>query len=149
MTLRRSAATLACLSAIAGSVLGGSAQADPSNSGTVTYDFTDCVASSGGTVSDFQAVKQFSEAAALHLLDGSGNFVAMKAVVLGPQTVDDVKYEDGQVLFATPWLLGHERAPDDHVHEHITGLGDHGTGHRIHRSELAPRRADEFHIKPC
>jgi hypothetical protein len=102
MTLRRSAATLACLSAIAGSVLGGSAQADPSNTGTVTYDFTDCVASSGGTVADFQAVKQFSQAAALHLLDGSGIFVAMKAVVDGDQTVNGTFYADGTVLFATP-----------------------------------------------
>jgi len=101
MTLRRSAATLACLSVIAGSVLGGSAQADPSNTGTVTYDFSDCVTSDGEAVEDFQAVKQFSEGAALHLLDG-GNFVAMKAVVLGPQTVNGTFYEDGQVLFATP-----------------------------------------------
>jgi len=87
---------------IAGSVLGGSAQADPSNTGTVTYDFTDCVASTGGDVEDFQAVKQFGEGAALHLLDGSGNFVAMKAVVEGNQTVNGTDYVHGQVLFATP-----------------------------------------------
>ena len=87
------------------------AKADPSNTGTVTYDFTDCVASSGGAVSDFQAVKQFSEAAALHLLDGSGNFVAMKAVVLGPQTLEDVEYEDGQVLFAAPGFSGTNGLP--------------------------------------
>ena len=102
MTLRRSMATFACLSVIAGSVLGGSAQADPSNTGTVTYDFTDCVASTGGDVEDFQAVKQFGEGAALHLLDGSGNFVAMKAVVEGNQTVNGTDYVHGQVLFATP-----------------------------------------------
>jgi hypothetical protein len=102
MTLRRSAATLACLSVIAGSVLGGSAQADPSNPGTVTYDFTDCVDSDGDAVLDFQAVKEFSEGAALHLLDGSGTFVAMKAVVDGDQTVNGTFYADGTVLFATP-----------------------------------------------
>lgn len=111
MTLRRSAATLACLSAIAGSVLGGSAQADPSNTGTVTYGFTACVASSGGAVADFQAVKQFSQAAALHLLDGSGNFVAMKAVVEGNQTVNGIVYENGQVLFATAGFSGRNGLP--------------------------------------
>jgi hypothetical protein len=111
MTLRRSVATLACLSVIAGSLLGESAQADPSNTGTVTYDFTDCVASTGGGVEDFHAVKQFSEGAALHLLDGSGNFVAMKAVVEGNQTVNGIDYVDGQVLFATAGFEGRNGLP--------------------------------------
>jgi hypothetical protein len=111
MRLRRSAATFACLSAIAGTILGGVANADPSNDGTVTYDFTQCVASTGGSVADFQAVKQLSEAAALHLLDGSGNFVAMEAVVLGDQTVNGTFYADGTVLFATPGFLGTNGLP--------------------------------------
>jgi hypothetical protein len=111
MRLRRSAATFACLSALAGSVLGGVAKADPSNSGTVTYDFTQCVASSGGSVPDFQAVKEFSQAAALHLLNGSGNFIAMKAVVLGDQTVNGTFYVNGTVLFSTPGFSGPNGLP--------------------------------------
>jgi hypothetical protein len=68
----------------------------------VTYGFTDCVDSDGDAVLDFQAVKEFSEGAALHLLDGSGTFVAMKAVVDGDQTVNGTFYADGTILFATP-----------------------------------------------
>jgi hypothetical protein len=98
MNLRRSAAIFACLAAIAGSVLGGIANADPNNGNTLTYAFTQCVASTGGSVPDFQAVKQLSQAAAL----SRGNFVAMKAVVLGDQTVNGTFYADGTVLFATP-----------------------------------------------
>ena len=95
MRLGRCAAALACMSAITGSVL-GVANANPSNK-TLTYFFHDC-----GSVQDFYAVKQPSEAAALHLLDGSGTFVAMTAVVLGDQTVGGTFYADGTVLFATP-----------------------------------------------
>ena len=69
---------------------------------TLTYEFTRCEDSDGAAVPDFQAVKQLSEAAALHLLDGSGNFVLMKAEVEGDQTVNGIDYEDGQILFATP-----------------------------------------------
>jgi hypothetical protein len=97
MRLGRSAAAFACVSAIAGGVLGSAANAAPSNGKTLTYFFHDC-----GSVQDFYAVKQPSEAAALHLLDGSGTFVAMKAVVLGDQTVGGTFYADGTVLFATP-----------------------------------------------
>jgi hypothetical protein len=111
MRLKRSAATFACLSALAGSVLGGGANADPGNSGTVTYDFTQCVASSGGSVPDFQAVKEFGQAAALHLLNGSGNFIAMEAVVLGDQTVNGTFYADGTVLFSTPGFSGPNGLP--------------------------------------
>jgi len=87
--------------AIAGSVLGGVANADPSNRKTLTYFFHDC-----GSVQDFYAVKQPSQAAALHLLDGRGTFVAVKAVVLGDQTVGGTFYADGTVLFATPGFSG-------------------------------------------
>jgi hypothetical protein len=111
MRLKRSAATFACLATITGSVLGGVANADPSNGNTLTYDFTECVASTGGPVPDFQAVKQLSQAAALHLLDGSGNFVAMKAVVLGDQTVNGTFYADGSVLFETPGFSGTNGLP--------------------------------------
>jgi hypothetical protein len=101
MRLRRSAAAFACVSAIAGSVVGGVANADPSNRKTLTYFFHDC-----GSRPDFYAVKQPSQAAALHLLDGSGTFVAVKAVVLGDQTVGGTFYADGTVLFATPGFSG-------------------------------------------
>ena len=106
MRLRRSAAILACLWPIAG-VLAGIAAADPNNGKTLTYHFSDC--SSGP--SSFDAVKQLSQAAALHLLDGSGNFVAMKAVVDGTQTVNGTVYVDGTVLFATPGFSGPNGLP--------------------------------------
>jgi hypothetical protein len=111
MRLKRCAATFACVAAIAASVLGGAANADPSNDNTLTYNFTQCVASTGGSVPDFQAVKELSQAAALRLLDGSGNFVAMKAVVLGDQTVNGTFYADGTVLFATPGFSGTNGLP--------------------------------------
>src|SRR5437588_381956 len=97
---------LACLSAAAGSIFVGAASADPSNANTLTYSFTQCVSSSGASVADFQAVKQLSQAAAQHLVDGSGNFVAMAAVVLGDQTVNGTFYADGTVLFQTPGFAG-------------------------------------------
>ena len=100
MRLKRSAAALVCVSALAGS-LGGVATAEPNNDKTLTYSFTDCTSGS-----DFEAVKQPSEAAALHLVDGSGNVVAMKAVVEGDQTVNGTFYADGTVLFATPGFSG-------------------------------------------
>ncbi len=111
MSLRRCAAMFLCLAAITGSVLGGVANADPSNGKTLTYDFTQCVASSGGSVPGFQAVKELSQAAALQLVDGSGNFVAMAAVVLGDQTVNGTFYADGMVLFATPGFSGTNELP--------------------------------------
>ena len=47
----------------------------------------------------------------LHLLDGSGNFVAMKAVVFGNQTVNGTFYADGTVLFETPGFSGKNGLP--------------------------------------
>jgi hypothetical protein len=67
------------------------ASADPSTPSTLTYEFTNCTGPAG-TPTQFDAVKQPGEAAALHLTDGGGVFVAMRAV--------DV--ETGAVLFATP-----------------------------------------------
>jgi hypothetical protein len=100
MTLRRSAATLACLSAIAGSVLGGVAKADPSNDRTLTYEFTGCRDSNGAAVPNFQAVKQPGQAAAVHLLDGRGNFLFMRAEDL-----------DGNLLFEVPGFTGRNGLP--------------------------------------
>lgn len=97
MTLKRSAATFACVSALAGSVLGGVAYADPDNTGTVTYSYYDC----SGDVDPFDAVKQPGGAAALHV-EGGGTFVVLQGVVLGNQTVDDVFYANGTVLYDTP-----------------------------------------------
>jgi hypothetical protein len=65
--------------------------ADPSTPSTLTYEFTDCTGPAG-TPTEFDAVKQPGEAAALHLTDGNGVFIAVEAV--------DV--ETGAVLFTTP-----------------------------------------------
>jgi hypothetical protein len=105
MRLKHSAAAFVCVSALAGS-FGGAATAEPNNDKTLTYVFTDCTSGS-----DFEAVKQPSEAAALHLVGGSGNFVAMKAVVLGDQTVNGTFYADGTVLFATQGFSGPNDLP--------------------------------------
>lgn len=56
-------------------------------------------------------MKQPSEAAALHLADDTGNFVAMKAVVLGNQTVNGTFYADGTILFETPGFSGPNGLP--------------------------------------
>jgi hypothetical protein len=85
---------------------GGVADAAPDNANTVTYTFTSCTSGS-----DFQAVKQLSQAAALHLVDGSGIIVAMKAVVFGDQTVNGTFYADGTVLFETPGFSGTNGLP--------------------------------------
>ena len=66
------------------------ASADSSTPMTLTYVFTDCEGPAG-TPAEFRAVKQPGEGAALHLTDGSGNFIAVRAV--------DV--ETGTVLFTT------------------------------------------------
>jgi hypothetical protein len=105
MGLKRSAASLACLGALA-SALAGIASAAPDNGHTLTYRFTACTSGP-----DFDAVKQPSQGAALHLVDGSGNFVAMKSVVLDDQTVDGTFYADGTVLFETPGFSGPNGLP--------------------------------------
>ncbi len=68
-----------------------SAAAGPSTSKTLTYHLTDCTGPAG-TPTDFFAVKQPGGAAALHLVDGPGVFIAVQAV--------DVA--SGTVLFSTP-----------------------------------------------
>ncbi|HEY6013320.1 MAG TPA: hypothetical protein VIU37_04915, partial [Candidatus Limnocylindrales bacterium] len=65
--------------------------AHPATPATLTFHFTACTGPSG-TPAAFDAVKQPSSAAALHLVDGSGIFVAVSAV--------DVA--SGATLFATP-----------------------------------------------
>jgi hypothetical protein len=92
MTRFRSAfavtSTLTCAALL---VSGAGASAAPATSRTLTYHLTDCVGAPG-TPTSLDGVKQPSEAAALHLTDGSGNFVFMKAVDAAT----------GAVLFATP-----------------------------------------------
>lgn len=63
----------------------------PSTPATLTFQFTACTGPSG-TPAGFDAVKQPGSGAALHLVDGSGIFVAVSAV--------DVA--SGAVLFAIP-----------------------------------------------
>jgi hypothetical protein len=105
MRLTRCAALLTFVSALGGGSV-GIANAEPDNGKTVTYEFTDCTSGS-----DFEAVKQLGQAAALHLVNGPGNFVAMKSVVLGDQTVDGTFYADGTVLFETPGFSGPNGLP--------------------------------------
>jgi hypothetical protein len=83
---------LAVLTLAAGAALcPAMASADPSTPSTVTYEFTDCTGPAG-TPTQFDAVKQPGAAAALHLTDGGGVFIAVKAVDI----------ETGALLFATP-----------------------------------------------
>lgn len=92
MALSRSfIAVLASVAGVAGVLPAAEAWASPSTPSTLTYEFTDCIGPPG-TPTEFDAVKQPGEAAALHLTDGSGNFIAMAAT--------DV--ETGDVLFTTP-----------------------------------------------
>ena len=105
MPLKRSWAILICLSVLAVGGF-GTAGAEPDNKKTAVYSFTDCTSGP-----DFEAVKQFGQAAALHVSDERGNFVAMKAVVLGDQTVDGTFYADGTVLFETLGFSGRNGLP--------------------------------------
>jgi hypothetical protein len=82
-------------SVLSSALFAGVAAAAPDNDATLVYSFTNCDAHA-----DFQAVKQPSGAASVHLLDGSGNFLFMKAVVLG----DQGDLLDGTVLFDTPGI---------------------------------------------
>ncbi|MGE5155916.1 MAG: hypothetical protein ACM3JP_00275 [Betaproteobacteria bacterium] len=81
-------------------VLGASsAAAHPSTPSTLTYHLTDC-SGPAGTPAQFDAVKQPGGAAALHLVDGSGMFIATQAVDVAT----------GTVLFSTPGF-GHNDLP--------------------------------------
>jgi hypothetical protein len=71
--------------------LAGPVAADPSTPDTLTFHFTDCTGPAG-TPGVFDAVKQPGNAAALHIVDGRGTFVAVEAT--------DV--ETGTVLFSVP-----------------------------------------------
>jgi hypothetical protein len=62
MRVKRFATAFLCVTAAAG-IIGGAANADPSNTGTVEYDFYDCT----GDTDDFTAVKQPGGAAALQV----------------------------------------------------------------------------------
>jgi hypothetical protein len=95
-TLRRmrpaSASIVAAIGVLAGTLaFTGTASAQPSTPATLTYHFTQC-SGPAGTPATFDAVKQPGSAAALHLVDGSGIFIAIEAI--------DV--DSGTVLFTTP-----------------------------------------------
>jgi hypothetical protein len=92
MQMARSRSIVALLALVAGAaVFTAPVSADPSTPSTLTYEFTDCTGPAG-TPTQFDAVKQPGEGAALHLTDGRGVFIAVAAV--------DV--ETGTVLFTTP-----------------------------------------------
>ncbi len=78
-------------SALALHALGGVALADPATPATLTYHLTDCTGPAGTPLS-FDALKQPGGAAALHLIDGGGTFVAMAAIDVAT----------GTTLFSTP-----------------------------------------------
>ena len=83
---------LAVLALAAGAALCPAvASADPSTPSTLTYEFTVCTGPAG-TPTEFDAVKQPGEAAALQLTDGGGVFIAVEAVDI----------ETGALLFTTP-----------------------------------------------
>jgi hypothetical protein len=84
-------AALATVLGVAGALPAATTWAAPSTPRTLTYEFTGCTGPAGTPVA-FDAVKQPGEAAALHLVDGPGIFIAMAAT--------DV--ETGNLLFMTP-----------------------------------------------
>ena len=74
------------------SVAVGVARADPSSPKTLTYHLTSCTG--GGAPTSFDAVKEPSNAASLHLTSGTGTFVIQEAF--------DVT--TGTLQFTTPGL---------------------------------------------
>ena len=90
--MARARSTIALLALAAGAAVpAAAASADPSTPSTLTYEFTDCTGPAG-TPTEFDAVKQPGEAAALQLTDGGGVFIAVEAVDI----------ETGALLFTTP-----------------------------------------------
>jgi hypothetical protein len=108
MRLRQSAVVFACVLGLA-TVQVGIATADPTNGGNVLmYEFTNCT----GGVQDFDAIKQHSQGAALFLADGSGIFVAVKAVSDRNQEAQDgTPIAAGTVFFETPGFAGPNGLP--------------------------------------
>jgi hypothetical protein len=92
-TSRRAVWILAGVAMLLGMLMvtAGTVAAAPSTPRTLTYHFTDC-SGPAGTPATIDAVKQPGEAAALHLVDGSGVYVLMEAIDL----------ETGDILFTTP-----------------------------------------------
>jgi hypothetical protein len=91
-TSRRAVWILAGVAMLLGMLMvtAGTVAAAPSTPRTLTYHFTDCNGPAG-TPATIDAVKQPGEAAALHLVDGSGVYVLMEAIDL----------ETGDILFTT------------------------------------------------
>jgi len=84
-------ATVSMLAVMLAITTGPAAAAHPSTPTTLTYRFTDC-SGPAGTPATFDAVKQPGGAAALHLVDTNGIFIAVQAI--------DVA--SGTLLFTTP-----------------------------------------------
>jgi hypothetical protein len=88
----RASRTIALLVLLVGAAISeASAWADPATPRTLTFDFTECTGPAG-TPTELEAVKQPGGAAALHLTDGTGVFIAVRAV----------DAETGAELFSTP-----------------------------------------------
>lgn len=96
---RSCVAVLAIVVSATGALPAAAAWAAPSTPRTLTYEFTGCTGPAG-TPAAFDAVKQPGEGAALHLTDGSGNFIAMAATDVAT----------GELLFMTPGFE-HNRLP--------------------------------------
>jgi hypothetical protein len=93
-----------------------------------------------------QVVRWLSQAAALHLLDGSGNFIAMEAVVLRDQRVNGTFYAEGTVLFATPGFSGTNGLPTITC-TNTSPLSGITERHWIHRSELVHASASSVRLR--
>lgn len=89
--MRRSITFAAWLAIGAMAIAPGIALAAPDNARTVTYSFHDCTGFAGAPAA-FEAVKQPSGSAALHVVGSNDVFVIVAA--------EDA--ETGDVLFATP-----------------------------------------------
>jgi hypothetical protein len=112
-------AVVACVAGLAVVLPVAGAWAAPSTPSTLTYEFTGCTGPAG-TPSEFDAVKQPGEGAALHLTDGSRIFVVVEATDVAT----------GDLLFTTPGFQHNDLAtvtcsvinPRNESEQLVTGL---------------------------
>jgi hypothetical protein len=119
VTGSRILAVVACVAGLAVVLPVAGAWAAPSTPSTLTYEFTGCTGPAG-TPSEFDAVKQPGEGAALHLTDGSRIFVVVEATDVAT----------GDLLFTTPGFQHNDLAtvtcsvinPRNESEQLVTGL---------------------------